>query len=355
MKTLIVQNYWTPYRSDLFEALSGLTDIEVLYLGNIGSDRLWEMEKVKFKYISVQSNKKGPFIFSNISNVDFSIYDQVVVLEHMENIFTVLKIIKKFPDRFFLWSGMFNNMYPDKPLYGGVVDLFKRVYRPFLYRARGYFAYSSLTRDMFLSCGVASDKIEIIKQASRVVETGESEQEYDINLIKSNRKPLKVLSLGYLRKEKNNDFLIRVCSRFTKEELILTVVGNGPEKENLENIAGNNIVLKDYLEGEAKSRVYTNADLFILPTIRDPWALTVNEAMFYGLPVICSNRAGVKDIIDGNGYIIDPWDEEELFNILRGLVSIRDRVPEMGKRSKAIIAEYSIEKAAEQLAGILLK
>ncbi len=344
MKTLIVQNYWTPYRSDLFEELSGLSDIEVLYLGNIGNDRLWKMEKANFKYITVPSRRIGPFIFSKLKGVDFSVYDRVIVLEHMENIFSILRIIKKFKGKFFLWSGMFSNMYPDKPNYEIIVNIFKKIYRPFLYRAEFYFAYSSLTKEMLASNGVNSEKIKIIKQASRVEEI--AEEKIDNKDVSA---PLKILSLGYLRKEKNNEFLVRVCSRFSKEELILTIAGDGPEKENLKKISGNNIIVKDYLDGVEKYREYLNADLFILPTIRDPWALTVNEAMFYGLPVICSNRAGAKDLIEGNGFVIDPWDEEGLFSILESLVKDRKSIIEMGKRSREIIEDYSIEKAAEQI------
>ncbi len=355
MKTLIVQNYWTPYRSDLFEALSLLSDIEVLYLGNIGSDRLWNMEKVHFKYITVPAKKIGPFTFSTFKEVDFSLYDRVVVLEHMENIFSILKIIKKFPGRFYLWSGMFNNMYPDKPGYEVIVNLFKKIYRHFLYNAEKYFAYSSLTKEMFIENGVDPVKIEIIKQASRVGNTLKAETKNRKPLNIGVTAPLKILSLGYLRKEKNNEVLVRICSRFSKEDLILTIVGDGPEQDNLKNIAGNNIIFKDYLEGDAKFSEYRDADLFILPTIRDPWALTVNEAMSWGLPVICSNRAGARDMIEGNGIVIDPFNEDELFDAIKTFVDNRILCLEMGSKSLEIVKNYTIEYAARQIADNLSK
>ncbi len=355
MKTLIVQNYWTPYRSDLFEALSGIADIEVLYLGEIGSDRKWNMESVPFPYLTVPSRKLGPFTFSSLKGVDFSKYSQVVVIEHLENIFSILKIVRKFRGRYFLWSGMFTGMYPDKPLYGKLVEGIKKLYRPLLYQAKGYFAYSSLTKEMLLSAGVPGEKISIIKQASRIKMLPELKTADLAENRSSGKGPLRVLSLGYLRPEKNNELLVRVCGRFSKDELILTIVGDGPEKERLKSVAPENTVFKDYLRGEAKFREYLNADLFVLPTIRDPWALTVNEAMACGLPVICSNRAGARDLISGNGFVVDPYSEDQLYNALNTFVRDRGLVKKMGRKSMEIIADYTIEKSAEQIAGIILR
>lgn len=352
-RVLIVQNYWTPYRSDLFKKLSLLVDLDVLYLGQIGSDRRWSEEEVPFNVLKVPFKKKGPFLFSDVSGIDFSVYGKLVILEHLENIFTILNIVRRFNGPYYLWCGMFNNMYPDKRLYGKAVDLFKRVYRKRLYRAEGYFAYSTLTREMLTDWKVPEDKITIIHQASRVFMIPEVKENDPVSH-RSNRKgPLMVLSLGYLRKEKNNDFLIRVCSRFSKDELILTIVGDGPEKENLVSTAPENVIFKDYMDGEEKFREYLESDLFVLPTIRDPWALTVNEAMAYGLPVVCSSRAGAKDLIDGNGIIFDPFNEDSLYNALNKYVKDRGRCIIEGKRSMEIIKDYSIEFAAEQISGLL--
>ena len=355
MKILILQNYWTPYRSDLFEALSKLADIDVLYLGMIGNDRKWQMEAVTFEHATVSTRKLGPFTLSNLKGIDFKKYGQVIVIEHLENLFSILKIVRKFPGRYILWSGMFTDMYPDKPLYGKVLDVVKRIYRPFLYRAKRYFASCSLTKEMFLKNGIPSGKIDIIKQAARINMLPELKGADPVEHRGRRKGPLRVLSLGYLRSEKNNGFLIDVCRRFTKDTLMLTIVGDGPEKERLQCDAPDNVVFKDYLQGEDKFREYLAADVFVLPTIRDPWALTVNEAMAYGLPVICSRRAGARDIVTGNGYVIDPYNADELYRALDAFVQDRNLVQLMGRRSIKISEEYSIEKSAQQIAEIILK
>ncbi len=354
MKTLIVQNYWTPYRHELFTELAKYRDIEVLYLGNIGSDRLWKKEECSFPSIQLEARKRGPFLFSSLRGIDFSNYDQIVLLEHLENIFTILKLAKIFKGRFILWTGMAKDAHPEKPGYDFFTNIIKHWYRRHLYRANRFFAYSEITREMLLDCGIADERIEIIHQASRIQELPEIVDHDPVELRKGRTGPLKLLSLGYLRKEKNNDLLIKVCSRFDKDQVELLIVGDGPESEKLHAMAGSTIQFKGYLEGEDKFREYLSADVFVLPTIRDPWALVINEAMYYGLPIICSNRAGARDVVKDNGFVIDPFDEEDLYKAIKALAGNRELCEKMGRRSRQIVQDYTISFTAKQMAGLLV-
>lgn len=96
---------------------------------------------------------------------------------------------------------------------------------------------------------------------------------------------------------------------------------------------------------------YGLARAFVLPSFSDQWGLVVNEAMAAGLPVLVSDRCGcADDLIEGgvNGYAFDPADREDL---VRRLVEISAATPErleaMGRRSRAIIARYSLAGYAD--------
>lgn len=353
MKTLIVQNYWTPYRHELFTELSKYTDIEILYLGKVGADRLWKKEETGFPSIQLNAKRIGPFLFSSLRGIDFTKYDQAVLLEHMENIFTVLKLAGLFKGRFILWTGMAKDAHPEKFSYDFFSKIIKSWYRRYLYRANCFFAYSELSREMLLKWGVPAKKIEIIHQASRILELSEIIDQDPVKLREGRSGPLRLLSLGYLRKEKNNNFLIKVCGRFSRTQVELLIVGDGPERENLCAMGGDNVRFKGYLEGEDKFREYLSADVFVLPTIRDPWALVVNEAMYYGLPVICSSRAGARDMVMGNGFVINPFDEEDLYTAIKTLVDNRGLCEKMGRRSREIVQDYTINFAAKQMGKLL--
>ena len=74
--------------------------------------------------------------------------------------------------------------------------------------------------------------------------------------------------------------------------------------------------------------VYCAADLFVLPSLFEPFGLVVNEAMLCGLPVAVSDRVGAKfDLVrpDENGYVFPAGDVEALAAILRQILPDRGK------------------------------
>lgn len=128
----------------------------------------------------------------------------------------------------------------------------------------------------------------------------------------------------------------------------LSIVGSGPLKAELENLAaGNvNINLMPWKPYEELPGVYHNADIFILLSTFEPWGLVVNEAMAAGLPVILSKAVGcVPDLlVDGhNGFLFD-GDHSSLVILLD---KINDIPPEkligMGEKSKEMINQFALK------------
>ena len=82
-----------------------------------------------------------------------------------------------------------------------------------------------------------------------------------------------------------------------KAELELKIIGYGPNKEALIERAANNPHIS--FLGEVKNlelpTYYFNSDVFVLPSLREPWGLVVEEALNNGTPVIVSDAVGCKD------------------------------------------------------------
>lgn len=98
---------------------------------------------------------------------------------------------------------------------------------------------------------------------------------------------------------------------------------------------------------------YALADVFVLPSVFEPWGLVVNEAMCFGLPVIASDKVGaVPDLVhDGvNGFVFPAGNVELLADLLRRVLLTEDKRHRMGVQSRGIIEHWGIN---ETVRGIL--
>lgn len=101
--------------------------------------------------------------------------------------------------------------------------------------------------------------------------------------------PLKYLYVGRLVDVKNISMLI---DEFNRNGKSLTIVGSGNLEKELKAIAKFNITFKGFINNEDLGAVYQAHDVFILPSYYEPWGLVVEEALYWGLPVIVSDRVG---------------------------------------------------------------
>ncbi|WP_336778148.1 glycosyltransferase [Pantoea sp. USHLN256] len=122
---------------------------------------------------------------------------------------------------------------------------------------------------------------------------------------------LNYVYVGRLSEEKNLHLLVEV---FNELNLPLTIVGDGPQEKELKKIAKGNINFKGYIHNNKLRTLLDECDVFVLPSISEPWGLVVEEALSAGLPVIVSDRVGChKDLINNkNGIVFKSHDAKDL-------------------------------------------
>ncbi len=88
--------------------------------------------------------------------------------------------------------------------------------------------------------------------------------------------------------------------------------------------------------------LYARADIYLQPSLYEPWGLAVNEAMAASLPVIVSDRCGSAELVhgEGNGYVFDPTRPDALPSALNALLARRSEWLAMGAASHRIIQEW---------------
>lgn len=135
----------------------------------------------------------------------------------------------------------------------------------------------------------------------------------DIDLTKPRvHSDLKYLYVGRLIDVKNVGLLI---DAFNLNGKPLTIVGDGVLANALKSKANSNIEFMGFVNNDSLGEVYQTHDVFILPSYSETWGLVVEEALYWGLPVIVSDRVGssidmVKDL--GTGLIFKSGDKNDL-------------------------------------------
>lgn len=170
---------------------------------------------------------------------------------------------------------------------------------------------------------------------------------------------INILFVGRFAPEKNLMVLVDAYEQVARRhsQVGLALVGDGPLqndiKHELKNRGLNRAVVIPFLQKSELPALYGLADLFVLPSISEPWGLVVNEAMAAGLPVVVSSKAGsAHDLVrDGhNGYVVDPANTDEIEGAIERLVSDPTLRRRMGDAAVDSVAEFTSDKSAERMA-----
>mgnify|MGYP001024549688 CR=1 FL=1 len=163
-----------------------------------------------------------------------------------------------------------------------------------------------------------------------------------------------VLFFGRIEEYKGIHELINVFKKINNNKWHLLICGPGEDKIADEITGFKNIHALGSVKPEERNKYYKTANLFILANTYknkiEPWGLTINEAMGFGLPIIASNATGsaIDLIFSGlNGYVIDSYKlEDELEYYIKKILSNNEIEKKMGKNSKQIVSKYTFDNMA---------
>jgi glycosyltransferase involved in cell wall biosynthesis len=187
---------------------------------------------------------------------------------------------------------------------------------------------SEWSRQCLLKEGVAEDKLEVVPlvygektqdfktQDARFEE--QSIQHSEFNIQNSHAK--RVLFLGQINLRKGVGRLLDAM-RLLKDEAIELILAGPTEIDpvvwaDLPNVKWVGLVARSEV-----GRYYAEADLFVLPTLSDGYAITQLEALSHGLPVLASKHCGDAVTHGLNGWILDNLEPETIAANVRQAMS----------------------------------
>lgn len=122
----------------------------------------------------------------------------------------------------------------------------------------------------------------------------------------------KFLYVGRLIPLKNLDWLIE---QFNKNGEQLSLVGTGELENELKRKAGPNIRFYGFVPNHQLGEFYRQHDVFILPSVSETWGVVVEEAIYWGVPVIVNSQVGCQvEMVarPGTGIVVDMKKENAL-------------------------------------------
>lgn len=167
-----------------------------------------------------------------------------------------------------------------------------------------------------------------------------------------------VVSIGRLTMQKGLPNLLYAAKEVVERapKTIFLIVGSGEQYYELIELAAElgiarNVVFTGFQRGKNWRDSYAIGDVFVMPSISEPFGLTPLEAISYGTPSIISNQSGISEIIQ-NCLKVDFWDTHEIANKITAIVqndSLRD---ELHANSYREFERLSWEDSAKKLKAI---
>jgi len=212
---------------------------------------------------------------------------------------------------------------------------------------------SEWSRDALISEGVPAEKIEILPLSY------EGDPGCNEGIAKASDqnsgKALRVLWLGQVNVRKGIHYLIEAARMLEGHEIHFDIVGPIGIAREIVDSAPSNMTFCGSVSRDLAADYYRKADVFVLPTLSDGFAITQLEAMAYGLPVITTPHCG-KVVKEGRtGFIVPARDAKALAEAVMRFVQDRALALRMSDECRASVKKFSIDAYGEHLIGIIKK
>jgi len=193
---------------------------------------------------------------------------------------------------------------------------------------------------------------------TQVVYNGIDTSNFIPSLHKKSR-PLKLIFVGRVGREKNINFLLQIAIALKKTlpDFRLMIVGEGREFNHIQHEINNrdlsqNIHLTGLLPRNELIGHYQSAHAFISPSMTEVMPLTFIEALSSGLPVICLNNSGVNSFLPQDKSVISLFPNAEFIaNRITGLFR-NNQFHKLSPQARKLGQRFDISISAGQIENL---
>jgi glycogen(starch) synthase len=199
------------------------------------------------------------------------------------------------------------------------VNVDQRIYdveRRGMHGAIKVIAVSYLTKNQVThQYGIDPAKVEVVYNAIEPSTNGFDEEKYSIH-----KDEKIVLFLGRITMQKGPEYFLAAAKKVLEvmDNVKFVMAGSGDMiRRTIEMAAsmgiGHKVLFTGFLRGPDVEKVFKMADLYVMPSVSEPFGIAPLEAMSHDVPVIISKQSGVSEVLT-HALKVDFWDVNEMAN-----------------------------------------
>ena len=176
---------------------------------------------------------------------------------------------------------------------------------------------------------IPADKIEIVHNSIDPAELAplDTDSAYRYLTLMKQLGYKVIVNVGRLTIQKGLLNLLRAAKEVIERrpKTLLLIVGSGEQYYELIELAaelgiGQNVIFADFQRGKRWRDAFAIGDLFVMPSVSEPFGLTPLEAIGYGTPALISKQSGVGEVLH-SCLKVDHWDTNEMANQILAVLS----------------------------------
>ena len=163
--------------------------------------------------------------------------------------------------------------------------------------------------------GIDPNKIEVVYNAVELNGNGFDEEQYKIH-----KDEKIVLFLGRITMQKGPEYFLAAAKKVLEvmDNVKFVMAGSGDMIRRIIEMAaamgiGHKVLFTGFLRGGDVEKVFKMADLYVMPSVSEPFGIAPLEAMSHDVPVLISKQSGVSEVLT-HALKVDFWDVDEMAN-----------------------------------------
>ena len=221
-----------------------------------------------------------------------------------------------------------------------------------MHAASKVIAVSNLTKDTIVKhYGVSPAKVEVVYNA--VEHNGDG-----VCHIPAEKKDKIVLFLGRITMQKGPEYFLAAAKKVLEviDNVKFIMAGSGDMMNRIVELAasmgiGNKVLFTGFLTGEDVNRAYKMADLYVMPSVSEPFGISSLEAMNRNVPVLMSKQSGIAEVVT-HALKVDFWDIDELANKMIAVLKRPQLKVTLGKNGFHESHKFNWEDSAMKVKNI---